>query len=180
MTITRPILEWEQVLLQISLLCEGYNLNTWTNAVKQTKSQLTMFTFPIFRLQATSMTLQIVRFVVISTSHQKKMTVSKSIACQLDSRSICFAVTFSSVVTSKNSSQMFQLLIFRKLSTVHCDYERNCQVARRCRLNTEAKSSYVLVFLRKYCSVQVYRNSYIRAKFFNIFHVLIKCYNRVQ
>jgi len=126
------------------------------------------------------MTLQIVKFAVISTSHQKKVTVSKPIACELDSCSICFAVTFSSVMTSKNSSQTFQLRILRKLSTVHCDHERKCQVARRCRLNTEAKSSYFLVFLGEYCSVQVYRNSYIRAKFFNIFHVLIKCYNRVQ
>jgi hypothetical protein len=113
MTITRPIFEWEQGLLQISPLCEGYNLNTWTNVVKQAKNQLTTFTFPIFRSQATSMTLQVVKFVVISTSHQKKVTVSKSIACQLDSCCIWFAVTFPSVVKSKNSSQTFQLRVLR-------------------------------------------------------------------
>jgi hypothetical protein len=102
-------------------------------------------------------------------SHQKNVTVSKSITSHLDSCSICFAVTFSSSLTSKNSSQTFQLRILRKLSTVHCDRERKCQLARRCRLNTEAKCSYFLVFLTEYCSIQVYRNSYMRAKFFNIF-----------
>jgi len=112
MTITRPIYGWEQRLLQISPLCEGYNLNTWTNVVKQAKSQLTTFTFPIFRSQATSTTLQIVKFADISMSHHKNVTVSKSITCQLDSCSICVAVTFPSAVTSKNSTQTFQLLSF--------------------------------------------------------------------
>jgi hypothetical protein len=158
MKITRPIFGWEQCLLQISPLCEDYNLNTWTNVVKQVKSQLTSFTFPIFRSQATSTTIQIVKFADISMSHQKNVTVSKSITCQLDSCSICFAVTFSSAVTSKNSSQTFQLRILRKLSRVHCGRERKCQLARRCRLDTEAKGSYFLVFLREYCSIQAYRN----------------------
>jgi hypothetical protein len=123
MTITPPIFGWEQCLLQISPLCEGYNLNTWINIIKQAKSQLTTFNFPIFRSQATSTVLLIVKFVDISKSRQKNVTVSKSITCQVDSRSICFAVTFSSVVTSKNSSQTFQLRILRKLSTVRCDPE---------------------------------------------------------
>jgi hypothetical protein len=180
MTITRPIFGWEKCLLQISPLCEGYNLNTWANVVKQAKSQLTTFTFPIFRSQATSTTLQIVKFGDFSMSHQKNVTVSKLITCQLDSCSLCFAVTFPSAVTPKNSSQTFQLHILRKLSTVHCDHERKCQLARWCSLDTEKKSSYFLVFLREYCSKQVYRNSYMRAKFFNIFHVLINCYNRFQ
>lgn len=180
MKIKRPIFGWEQFLLQISPLCEGYNLNTWTNVVKQAKSQLTTFAFPIFSSQATSTTLQIVKFADISMSHQKNVTVSKSITCQLDSCSICFAVTFSSAVTSKNSSETFQFHILRKLSTVHCDHERKCQLASRYRLDTEAKSSYFLFFLGGHCSGHVYRNSYMRAKFFNIFHVLINCYNRVQ
>jgi len=180
MTITRPIYGWEQRSLQIYPLCEGYNIKTWTNVVKQAKSQLTTFTFPIFRSQATSTTLQIVKFADISMSHHKNVTVSNSITCQLDSRSICFAVKFLSDVTSKNSSQTFQLHILHKLSPVHCDPERKRQLTRRCPSHTEAKFSYFLVFLKEYCSIQVYRNSYMRSKFFNIFHMLINFCNRVR